>query len=365
MPPPMPPPMPPSTVTVTATTSLAPAPPPPCMKRHPAWNYLRYLRLTQPLLLPAEVGAALEALGMGAVSQEELGRVWSDPRLKPPPQVSLSVPLSLDSRMWLSQAGLLDMVQVDRAVTDAWKLLDDYPLRATVEMLILAGMPDGQVQSRLQQTGKEALSVGAITSFRWYFWSPARMSYADWATYLPTDPRLNSQQGQLLSLLGAGIYAARVADYRLGLATDHSDTRGGLEEAWNFSMATLREVSGTRTGPDKVAMLANIVRSLLRIEERLSESNNAADKIIERFSQFEVQRDDRQVTPLASLTANGSSSLGGARPGKDAREPKKLPEPGVEVPSTPAPAPAAAPSRARPALPPPPKSTQTIPKRRP
>jgi hypothetical protein len=335
------------------------------MKRHPAWNYLRYLRLTQPLLPPAEVGAVLESLGMGAVSQEELGRVWADPRLKPPPQVSLSVPLSLDSRTWLSQAGLLDMVQVDRAITDAWRLLDDYPLRAIVEMLILAGMPDGQVQSRLQQTGKETLSVGAITSFRWYFRSPARMSYADWANYLPTDPRLHSQQGQLLSLLGAGIYAARVADFRLGLATDHSDTRSGLEEAWNFSMATLREVSGTRTGPDKVAMLANIVRSLLRIEERLSESNNAADKIIERFSQFEVQRDDSQVQPLSRLTANGSSSLGGARPGKDAREQKKLPEPAVEVPDSAVPAPAPTTAARRPALPQPPKPTQVLPKRRP
>lgn len=288
---------------------------------HPARYLIRFLSLSETLSLK-EMNSSLALHGLAVATQEEVDAEVAALR-NPPEDLRTYAPHHKPSRAWLKKMRIFSLFHPDAGTREMKTAILEQPrIREKVDTLILGNVQPAEIAYRLQKIGVR-LGVVAIAEYRHYFWNTEHMGLSDWATYFHRDREEDSSgrtaatQEVLQSVLLGG---PDLAKYRVGVHQE-VDTRKLIQDLLLELQGTFYEVRALPLSTHKVEMLAILTRGIVRLDERLSQGEQALQDVLKRFEKFKVIGDDAKLPSLAQLAPTGSVSSRSRREITATREP--------------------------------------------
>lgn len=271
--------------------------------RHPAFNYAKYLYLTQESCEREELNETLALIGLAPFSapqyeqlQEEMGT--------PPAGFSPWNPSHTASTRWLRQKKIYSLVHRDENIQAMFQVLGTPRLREAVERMLLGNVSHAEIAFRVRGLGW-GVPEQAVADFRHYFWNAPEMGLPDWTAYFASDDRGRTKaiDNYKTALTGG----SRLALYRSGVEVE-VDRKKALLEIYKELYFTFREVRTLPTSLKKVEMLANLSRSIARVDERIEAGDTALQDVLKKFEKFRVIGDTDVLPTAATLVTSGSLS---------------------------------------------------------
>ena len=288
---------------------------------HPARYLIRFLLLSETLSLK-ELNSSLALNGLAIALPEEV-EAERAAIARPPEDFRTYDPNHAPSRAFLKRLKVFSLFHPDAGTKEMKaKILEAPRIREKVDTLILGNVTVSEIAYRLQKLGIY-LSVVALAEYRHYLWNPEHMGLSELAEYFHRDKEDESsgrtaetQKGLQSVLLGG----PELAKYRVGVHQE-VDTRKLIQDLLLELQGTFYEVRALPLSTNKVEMLAILTRGIVRLDERLSQGEQALQDVLKRFEKFKMIGDDNKLPSLAQLAPTGSVSQRSRREILATREP--------------------------------------------
>jgi hypothetical protein len=273
---------------------------------HPATFFIRYLLVASDDVGLKAINRHLVHFGLVPLKEEDLeGHISAAP-----PEPDDFRPWDKSHRpsvSWLRKSKIYSLVHRDAPVNEMFSVFFKEPrVREDTERMLIGGVPYMEVAYRLQQVGKKVSST-AIAEFQHYFWNTETMGVADWSEYF-SKASASSRVGFMEKDFTAALHGGpELALYRTGIESELNtkDMMTGLmRELW----FTFSEVKTLPLSAKKVEMLANLVRGMTKVDERLQASDTALQDVLKQFEKFKVQHDTSALPGLHDLAPAGTVS---------------------------------------------------------
>ena len=289
---------------------------------HPATYFLRYLVVAQDDIAQASIDSTLALHGLAPASEDEVALARHEVADIPEDFRGWDKTHAA-SRAWLRKQRIYSLFHPDAATVEMkTDILEAPRTRDRVDTLVIGNVSDAEASYRLQKLGV-ALSGAAIAEYRHYFWNPGVMALSDWAEYFARDAYVppedvegaktlrsagSGRTGETHEFLRAALQGgAELAKYRAGVHIE-VDSRKLLQDLMRELNFTFLEVRTLPLSMKKVEMLAALSRGIVRVDERLSQGDQAVQDTLKRFEKFKVLGDESKVPSLAKLAPAGTVS---------------------------------------------------------
>jgi len=278
--------------------------------KHPAERFIKYLLLKTPniefhsirttliewhFLLPLEDGEQAQYFNFLRAELEQ-GR---------PQDFDPSNRVHRPSVRFLRQHGIYGLFFPTSSVEEAWDILGDPEKRATVEQFLLARLNLKRDLAHLnRQTGWRLSSTG-VEAYQKFFWDVKALSFDEWGRFLYGRTMLYERA---LTLLQA---PKKLAYFHMRFEQEN-DSKSMILRAQQIAYHTLEEVSmQPGVGPQKVKAIGILAKSVLDCHEALMTSDLALREVIDKFKQFQMERDNSRPKSIHELAAAGNYSGSG------------------------------------------------------
>jgi hypothetical protein len=279
------------------------------MPRHPAENFVAFLCVSLEDAQERTINSTLRLYGLAPIERAELGRIRQGLTL--PEGFKAWDPNDPKSKRWLKQKAIYSLLHPDETTQEMKSSILEAPaVREKVDTLLIGRVSASEASYRLQKQGHQ-VSAAAIEEYRHYFWNTEIMGLADWAEYFradadPDDGSLRTQ-GRKSPLKSSLLGGPDLAKYKAGISIE-LDNKKILAELQQELYFTFREVKTLPVSDKKVAMLSALTRSLARLDERISSSDQALQDTLKRFEKFKVITDTTKPPAITQLAPQGSIS---------------------------------------------------------
>jgi len=276
---------------------------------HPARYFVRYLLVSLEDPSERSVNSTLRLHGVASLTKKEMARVSQE--LDVPGDLRLWDPTDAPTKRWLRKARVWSLVHPDDATREMKaQILEQPAVREKIDTLLMGNVSVSEASLRLQEQ-RIVVSVAALQEYRHYFWNTEGMGLSDWIEYFARDAdeeegsgRTHGRRSTLKSSLLGG---PELAKYKAGIAQS-IDGKKILSELQQELYFTFREIRTLPVSEKKVLMLSAITRSLTRLDERISSSDQALQDTLKRFEKFKIQNSPEKTPSLAQLAPTGSIS---------------------------------------------------------
>ena len=273
---------------------------------HPATFYVRYLLVASDDLELKAVNKRLKSSGLVPLKEQAFQAIIQDVPREPEDFRPWDRTHRPSSR-WLRKTRIFSLLHRDAPVAEMFSsILGEPRVREDIERMLIGSVPYMEVSYRLQQVGKKVSAV-AVAEFQHYFWNTELMGVADWMQYFSAATASSRtgalEKGYAACLLGG----PELALYRTGIESEFNTKEmmeGLMRELW----FTFKEVKTLPLSAKKVEMLANLVRGMTRVDERLQASDTALQDVLRQFEKFKVQHDTSVLPGLHDLAPAGTVS---------------------------------------------------------
>lgn len=280
------------------------------MNHHPAHYFIRFLLVTQDDISVDAVNVNLGLYGFASITEEYLKQCMEE--LGNPPQPFRPwTKADKPSTQWLRSKRIFSLFHPDESTKALNVVLADFQFRETVERLLLGNVDPREMSYRMKKLGY-SLSVASIHEFRHYFWNTELLGPSDWAEYFAMDAKKSTGSGRTTYGGGAAYLSAlscgpNVAMYRLGIRKE-LDIKKVLVDMQDEVYHTFLEARSLPLSQAKVEMLSTLVRTTLKIDERMQQGDTALQSVLQKFEKFKVLTDSEVVPSLIELAPTGSIS---------------------------------------------------------
>lgn len=279
------------------------------MPRHPAEHFVAFLCISLEDAQERSINSTLRLYGLAPIERAELSRIRQESA--PPEGFKIWDPTDAKSKKWLKEKAIYSLVHPDEPTQEMKASILEAPaVREKVDTLLIGRVSAQEASYRLQKQG-HTLSATAIEEYRHYFWNTAIMGLADWVEYfrLDADPDDGSlrTQGRKSPLKSSLLGGPDVAKYKTGISIE-LDNKKILAELQQELYFTFREVKTLPVSEKKVVMLSALTRSLSKLDERISSSDQALQDTLKRFEKFKVITDTSKPPAITQLAPQGSVS---------------------------------------------------------
>jgi hypothetical protein len=255
------------------------------------------------------VNSTLRLYGIAPIARSELSRIRQDTVV--PEGYKAWDPQDALSKKWLKAKAIYSLVHPDETTREMkTEILESPALREKVDTLLIGRVSPSEAAFRLQKQGY-SLSPSAIEEYRHYFWNTEDMGLSDWVAYFQSDADPDDgsgrTQGRRSPLKSSLLGGPDLAKYKVGIAQE-LDGKKILAELQQELYFTFREIKTLPVSEKKVVMLSAVTRSLARLDERISSSDQALQDTLKRFEKFKVITDTTRPPSLAQLAPQGTIS---------------------------------------------------------
>lgn len=279
------------------------------MAHHPAENFVAFLCIFLEDAQERNINSTLRLHGIAPIERAELSRIRQDMVL--PEGFKAWDPKDPASKRWLKSKSVYSLMHPDETTREMKAKVLEAPLvREKVDTLLIGRVSTSEASFRLQKLG-HSVSPGAIEEYRHYFWNTEIMGLSDWVAYFQSDADPDDgsgrTQGRKSPLKSSFIGGPDLAKYKVGIAQE-LDGKKILAELQQELYYTFREIKTLPVSEKKVVMLSAVTRSLARIDERISSSDQALQDTLKRFEKFKVITDTAKPPSLLQLAPQGTIS---------------------------------------------------------
>lgn len=279
------------------------------MPHHPAEKFVAFLCVTLEDAQERTINSTLRLHGIAPIDRADLARVRQGCQV--PEGFKAWDPNDAPSKRWLRSVGIYSLVHPDETTRQMKEDILQVPaVREKVDTLLMGRVSPQEASYRLQKLSV-SVSPGAIEEYRHYFWDTESMGLSDWISYFQTDADPDDGSGRTVGrkspLKSALLGGPDVAKYKAGIAQE-LDNKKILAELQQELYFTFREIKTLPVSEKKVVMLSAITRSLARLDERISSSDQALQDTLKRFEKFKVITDTSKPPALSQLAPTGSVS---------------------------------------------------------
>lgn len=279
------------------------------MARHPAEYFVAFLCASLEDPQERTVNSTLRLHGLAPIERAELSRIRQDSVL--PEGFKAWDPDHAPSKRWLKSKAIYSFMHPDETTREMkLKILEAPAVREKVDTLLIGRVSTSEAAFRLQKIG-HTVSASAIEEYQHYFWNTGAMGLSDWVAYFQSDadPDDGSRrtQGRKSPLKSSLLGGPDLAKYKAGIAQE-IDGKKILAELQQELYFTFREIKTLPVSEKKVVMLSAVTRSLARLDERISSSDQALQDTLKRFEKFKVITDTAKPPSLSQLAPQGTIS---------------------------------------------------------
>jgi hypothetical protein len=273
---------------------------------HPATNFVRYLLVSLDDLDLKAINKVVRDYGLVPLKAEELQSIVEEMPAEPAdfrPWDKNHRP----STKWLRSVKIFSLIHRDAPVNEMFEAILKSPrLREDIERMLIGGVSFMEVSYRLQRLGRKASPL-AVAEFQHYFWNVPSMGMADWTQYFASASS-SSRTGSLEKEYAACLLGGpELALYRSGVESE-LNTKEMMEGLMRELWFTFKEVKTLPLSAKKIEMLANLVRGMTRVDERLQASDTALQDVLRQFEKFKVIHDEEVLPGLHELAPGGTVS---------------------------------------------------------
>lgn len=280
--------------------------------KHPAENYAKYLFFALSNPEQGKINEQLRLLGMAPLQTDQFVEL-RDAFPELPAGVSVLNKSDKAGRAWLRSVGIYGLVHRDRSIEEVFTLiLGQRNVREKIEALLLGRVSPQEITFRLKKQRLASVPPAVIEDFRHYFWNTTIMGVSDWANYFSKDSGGGRTQSISDEYMTALLGGSKLALYRTGMQIEISN-RDTLDEMKAELWALFKEAKTLPLSGKKVEMISVLIRSYLKVDERLAMSDAAIDDTLEKFSRFKVKSTESNIPSLADLAVTGTASDNAAK----------------------------------------------------
>lgn len=279
------------------------------MPRHPAEKFILFLCVTLEDAQDRNVNSTLRLHGLAPLERADLSRLRQ--LCAVPEGFKAWDPNDAASKRWLRGLGIYSLVHPDETTRQMKDDILQVPsLREKVDTLLMGRVSPQEASYRLQKQGV-LVTPGAIEEYQHYFWDTQALGLSDWIAYFQSDADPDEGSGRTVGrkspLKSALLGGPDLAKYKVGIAQE-LDSKKILAELQQELYFTFREIKTLPVSEKKVVMLSAVTRSLARLDERISSSDQALQDTLKRFEKFKVITDTAKPPALSQLAPTGSVS---------------------------------------------------------
>lgn len=267
------------------------------MRAHPSLRFILFL-LTYGKRSNEWIETTLEQNGLYRASDEYLDALRAS--LQFPVPYFPRDPTHKPSMDFLEGLGILDMHQQDPAVLRAGGILNNPPLRQQVEVGLLGQVEYSEIADRIGGRFSIALDEKHIERYAYYYYDVSALSMDEWAELLSAN---NAGYDKEVSL----VCGPNMAMHRLGFQAV-IETKTVMRKVQQELYYRFQEMAKRPSTRGNVHALGTLARTMIKVDERLSQSDIALREVIDQFKKFTMQQDEDKVASIADVAKTGSFS---------------------------------------------------------
>jgi len=178
--------------------------------------------------------------------------------------------------------------------------------RELVERLLLGRLDPQFIATKLNSRYNLLLTKRSVDLYRHFFFNVDLLTLDDWQYHL-------RERGDYKTQMCIAQVGAPLAVFRAGLKQS-IDSKHMLKRAQQMLFMTLLEVNEMPLSKEKVSMMTKLTTGLLRVDERLSQSDMALKEVLQQFERFRLKRNEDGPMSITQLAPNGAFAGSGRVP---------------------------------------------------
>lgn len=281
--------------------------------KHPSHNYIKYL-----LLSKQDVNLNLNKYDLPTIKLDILNSL----KLNTPENFDIK---EEDTKIFLRKEKIYGLFFEDSSTKEAFKYLTDYSVRESIEMFLLAKMPELEIAKKLNGRWQIFATADGISRYRHYFWDVSVMRVKDWLE-LYKDPK---EKTKIKNIIKHGpSYTLSILGFLQKL-----EAKDALRDIMNTCVRAAKEISEEQMTPDIIKSLAILAQTIDKIDDKLSSGIETNKDIMRRYEKYSIEQTSTQIksfesvvndtTPLAqieqSITYTRENLLGAKKEFDDSR----------------------------------------------
>jgi hypothetical protein len=259
--------------------------------KHPSHRYIKYLLLTNQ-------------------NVDEMLLKWDLPKIKDSSIFKLSPPEPFDLETeetikWLKKEKLYGLFKKNRAIEEAYLILEDISTRETIEKLLISKMAESDIAIKINSRWDRGITREGVQAFRHYFWDVSVMRLKDWLDIYKDQ----SERNRIKTMLRQGpAYALQITGF-----IDKIEAKDALKKILTICNRCVDEMAEDQPTPDMIKSLAFLAQTIDRIDNKLTSGGETNKEIIGRFERLSIEHVPNQVLPI-NITAPLGNFTGGKDP---------------------------------------------------
>lgn len=276
-------------------------------EKHPALYFVKYLILKDPSITDPEIFKTLSDWSFLMPGPGFLPHVRND--LMPPANFNPLDRLNRESMKFLRKEGVYELFYPNAAVEEAWSILADPQMRATVEQVLLSQMPLNIAALKVNKRTDWKLTVDGITAYGKFFWNVKLMSLDEWGRFLWGRTAMYERHMALLQAATSGQYQLAMFHLRLDQVVESKHMIQRAQQICYFNLEEVNQRPGT--GADKIKAITVLTKAINECHNTLSTSDMALKDILKNFERFRMEHplkpapDIHQLAPGGNFTGSG------------------------------------------------------------
>ena len=267
------------------------------MRAHPSKRFILFL-LTYGSRTNDWVEATLEQNSLYMAGEDYLDALRDT--MNPPMPFFPRDPTHKPSMDYLDELGVKDMHAQDPTVLRAGAILSNPPLRQQIEVALLGQVDHHEIAERVGGRFNIALDEKHIERYSYYYYDISALSMEEWSELLVAN---NDGYDKEVSL----ICGPNMAMHRLGFQAV-IETKTVMRKVQQELYFRFQEMAKRPSTRGNVHALGTIARTMIKVDERLSQSDIALREVIDQFKKFTMTQDDDKVADIKDVAKTGSFS---------------------------------------------------------
>lgn len=271
--------------------------------RSPSEHFIKFL-ISQGKHDTNMILRILEDYGLDGISSMYVDGLRA--KLDPVPAVDLK---DQGFKKWLRKHGIKDLWFPNDTVQEAYTILSEPNLRATVQPLLLSPLRLEDVTKRINKRFEINLSPEGIQAFGHYFWNKKLLSQEEWIDFL--DGRTSSYES-ITVLRASPDVATAVVPWVTGVGGIPQDLNTGVVARRVRDVAFLKVLEIERQ-PATLAhskMMKNYHDVIRGMEAEMRQSDVALKDVLKAFEKFRLRKDTGAVPSIEEVAGPNFSKSG-------------------------------------------------------